>query len=80
MAIYRKKGFAFTKNFVIPNNEKNKIIFGFQVSIGINADEPQYFNQTANWIFIGGGFNLKETQRIPGLFYRWNVKRLENLK
>ncbi len=74
--IYTKKGFSFTKNLIIPNLDKTKILFGFQVSIGINADEPSYFYQTANWIGIGFGFNIKEVNRIPFYLHkRWNIKQ-----
>lgn len=74
MAIYKKRGFSFTKNIVIPNKDKTKYLFGFQISIGINADEPAYFYRTSNWIFIGGGFNLLLGNKIPGFHLRWNVK------
>ena len=74
--IYKKRGFSFTKNFIVPNKDKTKVLFGFQISIGINADEPQYFEQIANWFFIGGGFNLNEGQRIPGIYKRWNIKQV----
>lgn len=75
MELYKKKGFNFTKNLIILNKNKTKYLLGFQISIGINADNPQSFT-TANWFFIGGGFNLKEGERIPGLYFKWNVNKL----
>lgn len=75
MAIYKKKGFHFDKHIAILNKSRTRILFGFIAAIGINADEPQYFRQTANWIFIGGGFNLKPENQCPGLYYRWNIKQ-----
>jgi hypothetical protein len=74
MAKYIKKGHSFTKNFIIPNKYKTRILFGVQLSIGINAREASYFDKTSNWFFIGGGINVEDGAKIHGIFLRWGIK------
>lgn len=78
MAIFKKRGYSFTKYFIIPNKKGNKVLFGFIFSIGINAQEVHFFNQTACWFDIGIGFNAKEGDKAKGLFLTWNVKRYDH--
>lgn len=75
MAVFRKRGHSFEKNFVIFSRKRNRIIFGLQFSIGLNANDVQSFG-TASWFSLGGGFWLHPEKKIPGIFLRWNKKPL----
>jgi hypothetical protein len=77
MAIYKKRGFKFEKQIVIPNKKKDRYLFGFKFSIGINADTPQRFQTTANWFSLLLAINLPAANKAPGIHFEWNVKPYE---